>query len=88
MTPIFLTSAQVADAIGLVSADAFLRQRERLERDTLFPAPMPTQRRPLRWKAAEVSAWIDRMGKPIAPGTSAQDAAHGKPELLNKARSA
>lgn len=70
-TPAFLTSDQVAERLALSGGGkAFLRQRQRLETETLFPPPMPTQRKPLRWKAAEVDAWINRQGiatQPDAP---------------------
>lgn len=67
MTPLFLTADQVASALGLANAKAFLRQRARLQADTLFPLPMPTQHKPLRWKADEVQAWIARHGTATPP---------------------
>lgn len=71
MTALFLTSAQVAAATGYTSAAAFLRDRARLEADTLFPLPMPTHRhRALRWRADEVQAWVARNGLP-RPATGA-----------------
>lgn len=61
----FLTSCEVAEAIGYTGAGAFLRDRARLESDHLFPLPMPTQRvRALRWRADEVQAWVARNGLP------------------------
>lgn len=68
--PHFLNSAQVASAIGVDSAHAFLAQRDRMERETLFPLPMPTySRRKLRWRRDEVLAWVERNGLPRpAPG--------------------
>lgn len=63
--PLFLTSGQVADAIGYTSAGAFMRDRARLEADCLFPLPMPTHRhRAMRWRADEVQAWVARNGRP------------------------
>ncbi|AZB54465.1 hypothetical protein EBL89_03675 [Cereibacter sphaeroides] len=62
--PLFLRSEQVADLIGAASAATFLRERPRLERDTLFPPPLPiTRHRRLRWRADEVLAWLDRQGR-------------------------
>lgn len=63
-TPLFLTADQVATTLGLLNAKAFHRQRARLEADTHFPPPMPTQRKPLRWRADELQAWIERQGTP------------------------
>lgn len=66
MTP-FITSDQVAQLTGFASAAEFLRHRARLEQDHLFPLPMPTTARPLRWRADEVQAWVARQGLPPAP---------------------
>lgn len=60
----FITAHAVAQLIGLPSGPAFLRQRDRLEDDLLFPLPMPVARRPLVWRRDEVQAWADRQGKP------------------------
>lgn len=88
----FITSDRVAQLIGLPDSDAFLRQRARLERDHLFPLPMPTSRRPLRWKSDEICAWVERQGRPC-PIDLPQDAlaaavATGRVALLDLARSA
>lgn len=64
---LFITSATVADLTGYPSAAAFLRDRARLEQDHLFPLPMPTTARPLRWRRDEVQAWTARQGLPKAP---------------------
>jgi predicted DNA-binding transcriptional regulator AlpA len=58
--PIFLDAAAVAARIGAPSPQVFLAQREELEDTEAFPPPMPTARRPLRWKAAHVDAWLKR----------------------------
>lgn len=86
--PLFLTSAHVAGVIGLDDADAFLRQRPRLETEHLFPLPLPVSRRPLRWKADEVLAWLNRQGRPMAPGATVEDIASGRVVLLDMARTA
>lgn len=65
MSPSFITTRQVADLIGL-SANTFLRHRERLERDEGFPEPMPTSRHPLRWRRDQVEAWVSQVGRPRA----------------------
>lgn len=66
--PLFLTSRQVAAAIGLPDAAAFLRQRARLEDDHGFPLPMPTlSMRNLRWRADQVAYWVETHGRPKAP---------------------
>lgn len=86
--PCFLTSAAVASVIGLENADAFLRQRGRLETEHLFPMPLPVSRRPLRWRADEVLAWVARHGRPRAPGVDPKDIASGRVVLLDMARTA
>lgn len=64
---LFITAATVAELTGFASAPEFLRHRARLERDHLFPLPMPTCARPLRWRRDEVTAWVARQGLPAAP---------------------
>lgn len=61
--PIFLDADQVAQMLGLSDGGAFLRRRERLQADTLFPPPLPITRRTYRWRADEVEAWLDRQGR-------------------------
>lgn len=65
--PPFITADQVAQIIGLDDGAAFLRQRLRLQLETLFPLPLPVQKRPMRWKRDEVQAWLDRQGLPVPP---------------------
>lgn len=86
--PVFLTSDLVAGVIGLPDGAAFLRQRDRLERENLFPLPMPTSRRPLRWRQDEVAAWVARMGRPAGPDIDPDDIATGRVVMLEMARSA
>jgi predicted DNA-binding transcriptional regulator AlpA len=74
--PIFLTATQVAARIGATSATAFLADRARLERDEAFPMPTPwSDLRAMRWRAAEIEAWLDRAS-----------AADGEAALIEKAR--
>lgn len=54
---IFVTADIVAELTGFDSAAAFLRERDRLERDHDFPTPMPTCRRPMKWRRDAVTAW-------------------------------
>lgn len=63
--PDFLDADQVARILGLTDGGAFLRRRDRLERETLFPPPLPITRRTLRWRADEVQAWLDRQGRAL-----------------------
>lgn len=86
--PVFLTTDQVANVLGLDSGAAFLRQRPRLETETLFPLAMPHARRPFRWRADEVLAWVDRHGRPAMPGVAPELIATGKVVMLEKARTA
>lgn len=86
--PPFLTSDQVAAAIGMPSAKAFMRVRPRLEDESLFPLPLPTMRRALRWRADEVQAWVNRNGRPATPEIDPALLASGKVHLLEMARTA
>lgn len=69
----FLNSGEVAQLLDLPSANAFLARRAQLE-DLGFPLPCAWSARPLRWRAEQVRAWIDRQGLPRAIG--------GKPQLV------
>lgn len=85
----FLTSAAVAQALGLVSAEAFLARRATLEAaPLLFPPPMPHCKRPLLWRADEVDGWISRHGIPATAGIDPALIATGKVALLDMARTA
>lgn len=86
--PLFLSSDQVASVIGLPDGGAFLRIRPRLERENFFPPPMPTSRRPMRWRQDEVTAWLDRMGRPAGPYIDPEDIATGRVVMLQMARTA
>lgn len=86
--PLFVTASAVAELIGQPDAGAFLRIRPRLERENLFPLPMPTSRRPLRWRSDEVLAWVNRMGRPGGPDIDPSDIATGRVVLMEMARRA
>ncbi len=64
--PDFITAEDVAQLVGLPSAQAFHNQRVRLTTDHGFPLPMPTAFRPLRWRRVEVLAWVSAQGLPKA----------------------
>lgn len=64
---IFIDAHGVADRLGYANDLAFLRQRHRLERDEGFPPPMPTQLRPLKWRADAVEAWVEAQGTTTPP---------------------
>lgn len=61
---VFIQAPEVARMVGFYSADAFLMNRHRLEDEEGFPMPLPTSRRPLKWRRTEVQAWVDGMGRP------------------------
>lgn len=63
----FIQADDVADLIGLPDGAAFLRRRDRLERDTGFPKPLPTSLRPLIWHRARVDAWLTAQAAPAPP---------------------
>ncbi|GAB1361786.1 hypothetical protein MASR1M32_10220 [Rhodobacter sp.] len=86
--PLFLNADLVASQIGLQDGNAFLRQRARLERENLFPLPLPVRRRPMLWRGDEVAAWLDRMGRPALPDISPDDLATGRVVMMQMARTA
>lgn len=88
MTRAFIQAPEVAAMIGLPSGFAFLMKRARLQSEHLFPLPMPHSQRPLRWKADEVQAWVQRNGNPTAAGIDPEAIASGKVVLLEMARTA
>ncbi|MEM7317534.1 MAG: hypothetical protein AAF408_00785 [Pseudomonadota bacterium] len=63
----FITAQTVADMIGFDTAAGFLAARGRLERLEDFPPPMPTCKRPLKWRRDAVLAWLDTAGTAIPP---------------------
>lgn len=69
--PIFIDAHAVAELTGFNSANQFLLNRHRLERDEEFPVPMPTCKRPLKWRGSEIEAWVERQGtaavQPFSP---------------------
>ena len=71
--PIFIDATKVAKMIGFNSAQHFLMNRSRLGREEEFPLPMPTCKRPLKWRGSEVEAWV------ICQGT-AEDASPKIPQ--------
>lgn len=86
----FITASAVAALIGLADGPAFLRARERLEELQGFPLPMPTSRRPLRWRRDQVAAWADAQGRPAAQMPDMAAIISGAPNvvLMQKARAA
>lgn len=84
---IFLTADMVAAETGFAGANSFLAARDRLETNHDFPPPMPTCRRPLKWRADEVRAWVARQGiatPPVLPPLPAG----GNVVLLREAQTA
>lgn len=82
---IFITAGRVAALTGYSSAATFLQDRDRLERDHAFPPPMPTSRRPLRWRRDAVEAWAEQQGRP-APQITPDPG--GNVVLMREARTA
>lgn len=66
---IFIEADTVANMTGYTNAAAFLRDRIRIEDEQGFPLPIPTCRRPLKWRADQVKSWVQASGTPkqIAP---------------------
>lgn len=62
----FITSGDVAHMIGLSDKAAFLRKRRHMEKNMDFPQPMPHAASPLLWRADEITAWLDRQGRPAS----------------------
>jgi hypothetical protein len=62
-----------------------------MQQDMLFPRPMPHCKRPLLWRADEVTAWVARNGRPADPSLPTIDPgliASGKVALMDMARTA
>lgn len=59
----FMTTAEVAAALGL-SYHAFVLRRKRMVEDMGFPEPMPHAQAPLLWRRDQVEHWIARQGLP------------------------
>lgn len=81
---IFITADAVAEMIGAASTQAFMRQRTELETEHGFPLPMPSARRPLRWRRDQVAAWIEAQGRPHNTHAAAIASAHNV-HLLHRA---
>jgi predicted DNA-binding transcriptional regulator AlpA len=64
--PDYITAAVVAHLIGYRDGQEFLRNRDQLEREEDFPLPMPTCKRPMKWRKAEINAWVARKGRPAS----------------------
>ncbi len=95
MPPIFIQSADVAQRLGLTSANAFLRKRVELEDDHGFPPPMPQSRRPLMWRAELVDNWLQRIGTETDHQTPQHQHApqqaprpHARADMMQRAREA
>lgn len=83
----FITAADVADLIGFDSGTSFLAARDRLEHENSFPFPMPTSRRPLKWRRQLVEAWAESCGKSATDDRAAFAAANfDNVHLLEEAR--
>lgn len=67
MSRMFITSADIAQALALPSANAFLARRADLEAKG-FPLPCSWSARPMRWRADQVHAWIALQGLPRVVG--------------------
>lgn len=76
---IFIEAARVATLTGFQSPAAFLQARPRLERETGFPLPLPTCRRPLKWRKDAVQSWIDAQGLSAADAMTRDQANNNSP---------
>ena len=81
--PIFITAPIVAEMIGFDTATTFLDNRERLQEQSGFPAPMPTYLRPLKWRRDAVEAWLEQCQLPASAVLTGTNVV-----LLNAARQA
>lgn len=75
----FITAEAVADLTGFASTATFLHARDRLERETGFPLPLPTCRRPLKWRKDAVQSWIDAQGLSAADAMTRDQANNSGP---------
>ena len=81
----FIDADDVAQLTGFSKGTAFLAARFRLETQEGFPLPMPTCRRPMKWRRDAVEAWVSEQGQ---PEHSAPVVPAGNVVLLNMARTA
>ena len=83
--PSYIDAAAVAGLMELDGAAAFQRRRAELEARHGFPPPVPWSRRPMKWRASDVEAWI--AGARFASGEAAggPDAAR-RVVMLHRAR--
>lgn len=84
--PSYIDATAVAELLELPGANSFLLRRAALERIG-FPAPVPWSRRPLKWRAADVEAWIAGAASFVNDATATPDAAR-RVVMLNRARTA
>ena len=62
MTTTFITAPDVAGILG-ISYQSFLRRRAEYEARLGFPTPMPHTSSPLKWRADQVTAWVEAQGR-------------------------
>lgn len=60
--PEFIDTAEVARRLEM-RPQHLLKIRTRLEQEAGFPLPIPHSRRPLRWRASAITAWIANLGR-------------------------
>ena len=82
----FMTSAEVAAALGISSQWFHMRRRELIE-DQAFPVPMPHRERPMLFRRDMVEAWIAERGRPKALPPPGRPEGHNI-VLMEKARTA
>ncbi|MDD8022433.1 MAG: hypothetical protein PHX82_04930 [Paracoccaceae bacterium] len=85
---IFLDAEAVARRMGLPDGPAFLRRRLDLEDKRGFPVAMPHWKRPLKWRADQVDAWLASQGTPrdTAPDIDPALISSGHVRILAEAR--
>lgn len=85
--PSYIDAAAVAGLLELGAANSFLIRRADLESLHGFPRPVPWSRRPLKWRAADVEAWISGAASFVNDASVTPDAAR-RVVMLNRARTA
>lgn len=87
--PLFVTADVVARMLEFDRPSKFLKRRARLEADHGFPAPVPWIGAPLKWRRADVQAWIDGVRpEPAAADASPNAQASRRTVMLHQARRA
>lgn len=66
---VFITSDQVAELLEFGTKAQFMTRRTDLIRKHGFPPPLPFIRRPMKWRRADVEAWVAAVNRTMPDGS-------------------